>query len=75
MNSKQFVARERMRMKKTGTEQFAEMTGPMMSEDYSHPRGTGGQGGSPCKFRKREGGLEDKRVVTGCYCKCEDGED
>ena len=34
-------------------------------KDYDHPRGSGGAGGSPCKFRKREGGLEDKRIIHG----------
>jgi len=65
MNNKQFIAREQMKAK---DDQFAEMTGPSMS--YSHPRGSGGAGGSPCKYRKREGGLEDKRVITGMKCKC-----
>lgn len=42
---------------------------------YDHPRGTGGMGGSPCKFRKREGGLEDRRVIHGENCKsCMDSE-
>lgn len=36
---------------------------------YEHERGSGGAGGSPCKFRKREGGLEDKRVIHGNYFK------
>jgi len=46
----------------------AEMTGPRMHTS-PHKRGTGGAGGSPVKFRKREGGLEDKRVVHGMNCK------
>lgn len=28
------------------------------SHDFMHKRGTGGGGGSPCKYRKREGGME-----------------
>ena len=47
--------------------EFAEMTGP--NGGYEHKRGSGGAGGSPVKFRKREGGLEDKRVVHGMNCK------
>lgn len=39
------------------------------SHDFMHKRGTGGAGGSPCKYRKREGGLEDKRIIHGDYCK------
>lgn len=27
--------------------------------DFMHKKGTGGAGGSPCKFVKREGMLED----------------
>lgn len=38
--------------------------------EFAHKRGTGGAGGSPCKFRKREGGLEDGRVVHGMDMKC-----
>jgi hypothetical protein len=72
MNNKQFVAREKMRARQKDNSQFAEMTGPGMSESPDHPRGTGGAGGSPCKFRKREGGTEDKRIVHGMKCKCED---
>jgi len=37
--------------------------------NFDHKRGSGGAGGSPVKFRKREGGLEDKRVVHGMNCK------
>lgn len=41
-----------------------------MDEDYyEHDRGTGGAGGSPVKFRKREGSLDDKRIITGKHCK------
>jgi hypothetical protein len=36
--------------------------------DYNHPKATGGAGGSPCKFRKREGTLDDKRIITGKHC-------
>ena len=44
--------------------------GPCEDADiYVEKRGTGGAGGSPVKFRKREGGLEDKRVVHGMNCK------
>jgi hypothetical protein len=69
MNNKQFVAREKMKARES---MEAEMTGPGMNTDYSHPRGSGGAGGSPCKYRKREGGLEDKRVITGMKCKCDE---
>ena len=63
MNNKQFVAREQMRAK---GDDDAEMTGPgMHTESYEHSRGTGGAGGSPCKFRKREGTLGDKRIIHG----------
>lgn len=37
--------------------------------EFMHKRGTGGAGGSPVKFRKREGDLEDGRVIHGEYCK------
>jgi hypothetical protein len=67
MNNKQFIAREKMLAKKNPD---AEMTGPGMNTgEYVHSRGSGGAGGSPVKFRKREGGLEDKRVVHGMNCK------
>lgn len=45
----------------------AEMTGP--NGAYQHPKGTGGAGGSPCKFRKREGTLNDGRIVHGMNMK------
>jgi hypothetical protein len=67
MNNKQFVAKQQMLAKNNPD---AEMSGAGMT--YSHKRGSGGAGGSPCKYRKREGGLEDKRVITGMKCKCED---
>ena len=41
-----------------------------MDEDYyEHEKGFGGGGGSPCKFRKREGTLDDKRIIDGKGCK------
>ena len=40
-----------------------------MCNDYKHKKGTGGMGGSPVKFRKREGTLEDGRVIHGECCK------
>lgn len=57
MNDKQFVAREIMRARGNPD---AEMTGPGMHQEneYKHKKGTGGMGGSPVKFRKREGCLE-----------------
>ena len=67
MNKKQFIAREQMRGK---DDPDAEMTGPgMTTESYEHPSGTGGAGGSPCKFRKREGTLGDKRIIHGMRMK------
>ena len=36
---------------------------------YKHEKGTGGARGSPVSFRKREGKLEDKRVIHGECCK------
>lgn len=61
MNNKQFVAREQMRAKGNSD---AEMTGPGMhtDSDYKHEKGTGGMGGSPTKFIKREGSLENKNM-------------
>ena len=38
-------------------------------KNYSHEKGTGGAGGSPCKFRKREGTLADGRIVHGMNMK------
>ena len=66
MNNKQFVAREKMRAR--GNDD-AEMTGAGMNTDYEHESGTGGAGGSPCKFRKREGTLGDKRIIHGMRMK------
>ena len=43
----------------------ADADGPA---SYEHKSGTGGAGGSPCKFRKREGTLDDKRIITGKHC-------
>lgn len=41
-----------------------------MDDDYyEHEKGFGGGGGSPCKFRKREGTLDDKRMITGKHCR------
>lgn len=68
MNNKQFVAREKVRA--IGNED-AEMTGAGMNTDYDHPKGTGGAGGCPVKFRKREGTVDDKRIVTGMHIQVE----
>jgi len=38
---------------------------------HKHKKGTGGAGGSPVSFRKREGNLEDKRVIHGECCRPE----
>lgn len=67
MNSKQFVAKQKV--KAIGNED-AEMSGASMNtpNDYEHKSGTGGAGGSPCKFRKREGTLDDNRIITGKHC-------
>ena len=42
------------------------------SHDFMHKKGTGGAGGSPCKFRKREGSLEDKRIIHGNFLKVDE---
>lgn len=42
---------------------------PCGKKDYSHKKGSGGAGGSPCKFRKREGTLGDGRIVHGMNMK------
>lgn len=67
MKNKQFVAKQKMLAHES---MEAEMTGPGMNtdSDYNHKSGTGGAGGSPCKFRKREGTLDDKRIITGKHC-------
>lgn len=36
---------------------------------YKHKKGSGGAGGNPVSFRKREGKLEDKRMIHGECCK------
>jgi hypothetical protein len=36
-------------------------------EGYKHEKGTGGAGGSPVKFVKREGSLENKREKDSSY--------
>ena len=36
---------------------------------YKHRKGTGGAGGSPVSFRKREGTLDDGRIVHGMNMK------
>lgn len=61
MNNKQFVAREQMRARNS---KDAEMTGPGMhtENEYKHENGTGGAGGSPVKFIKRESSLENKNM-------------
>ena len=44
---------------------------PCDSKEYKHEKGEGGAGGSPCKFRKREGTLADGRIVHGMNMKRE----
>jgi len=59
MNDKQFVAKQKMMARGN---KDAEMT-PMMTEGmYKHEKGMGGAGGSPVKYIKREGSLENKKM-------------
>jgi hypothetical protein len=41
-------------------EKAAKSMTASQSHDFMHTKGTGGAGGSPCKFIKREGSLENK---------------
>jgi hypothetical protein len=42
---------------------------------YDSKHGFGGAGGSPVKFLKREGGLEDGRIKAGFYMQVETTEE
>jgi hypothetical protein len=62
MKTNSFVDKQK---KNAAGVQEAEMTGPDM-HTYSHKKGTGGAGGSPVKFVKREGSLESREAMHKC---------